>query len=399
MATPQTKEDILNLSDEDLLNVDTSKFDDVSDAGEEEEPEENANSVDDDEDGDDTSSEENTDDGDEGGDEEDSEESESDEESADSAAGAEEADSEDDEDDKETDESSSEDLKDKNTEDDSKSTVDYQAQYEKLTAPFKANGHEMQVNSVDEAITLMQRGANYNKKMSGMKPHLKVLKVLDKNGLLDPGKLDYLIDLNNKNPAAINKLIQESGIDPLAMDAEDSKNYVPTEHTVSDNEIALEQVLDDIQDTPTYGKTINLVSKQWDEPSKHIIGKDPEILRSINDHMSNGIFDVINSELNRQRALGKINGLSDLEAYKQIGDILQAKGGFNHLFPEQLGQQPSKKIVTSKQKVEDPKLNQKRKAASSSKGSPAQKKTPADFNPLSLSDEEFEKQFSNQLPM
>ena len=40
-------------------------------------------------------------------------------------------------------------------------------QLKALFSPFKANGREMQVSSVEDIRTLMQMGANYNKKMEG----------------------------------------------------------------------------------------------------------------------------------------------------------------------------------------------------------------------------------------
>ena len=89
---------------------------------------------------------------------------------------------------------------------------DYKAEYLRLLAPFKANGKEIAVSTVDDAISLMQMGANYNKKMAGLKPSLKMLKLLENSGLLSEEKISYLIDLEKKNPAAINKLIKDSGI-------------------------------------------------------------------------------------------------------------------------------------------------------------------------------------------
>lgn len=43
--------------------------------------------------------------------------------------------------------------------------VDYKAGYEQIMALTKANGKTMQVKSVEEAIQLMQMGANYTRKM------------------------------------------------------------------------------------------------------------------------------------------------------------------------------------------------------------------------------------------
>lgn len=57
----------------------------------------------------------------------------------------------------------------------------------------------MQVNSVDEAIQLMQMGANYTRKMQELQPHRKTLLMLENNGLLDEGKLSFLIDSDEES--------------------------------------------------------------------------------------------------------------------------------------------------------------------------------------------------------
>ena len=44
-------------------------------------------------------------------------------------------------------------------------------QLAKLFAPFKANGRELKIESVEEAVALMQMGANYSKKMAGLINH------------------------------------------------------------------------------------------------------------------------------------------------------------------------------------------------------------------------------------
>ena len=53
---------------------------------------------------------------------------------------------------------------DTNTDDKPVEQTDYQAFYEKLTKPFKANGREIQVQNADDMIALMQQGANYSKR-------------------------------------------------------------------------------------------------------------------------------------------------------------------------------------------------------------------------------------------
>jgi hypothetical protein len=277
--------------------------------------------------------------------------------------------------------------------------IDFEAEYKRLLTPFKANGREIAVKSVDDAIALMQMGANYNKKMAALKPNLKLMKLLENNGLLSEDKIGFLIDLEKKNPAAINKLVKDSGIDPMDLDAEKASGYKQTAYTVDDREIELDTVLDEIQGTPSYNRTLEIVSTKWDAASKQVIAGSPQLLKVINGHVESGIYDIISKELESERLFGRLNGLSDIEAYRQIGDALHAKGAFNSLAQgsSQNQQKPATPpvVVTPKPKVEDDKLKDKRRAASSTKPA-APTSVPKDFNPLALSDEEFTKLVNKQ---
>ena len=277
--------------------------------------------------------------------------------------------------------------------------IDFEAEYKRLLAPFKANGRDIAVKSVDDAIVLMQMGANYNKKMAALKPNLKLMKLLENNGLLSEDKIGFLIDLEKKNPAAINKLVKDSGIDPMDLDAEKASGYKQTAYTVDDREIELDTVLDEIQGTPSYNRTLEIVSTKWDAASKQVIAGSPQLLKVINGHVESGIYDLISKELESERLFGRLNGLSDIEAYRQVGDALHAKGAFNSLAQgsSQNQQKPATPpvVVTPKPKVEDDKLKDKRRAASSTKPA-APTSTPKDFNPLAMSDEEFNKLVNKQ---
>ena len=275
--------------------------------------------------------------------------------------------------------------------------IDYKEQYERLLAPFKANGRDIAVKSVDDAISLMQMGANYNKKMAALKPNLKLMKLLENNGLLSEEKLSFLIDLEKKNPEAISKLVKDSGIDPLDLDTEKASGYNPQTYTVDDRELALDAVLDEIQDTPSYSQTIDVVSNKWDKASKQIVANQPQLLKVINTHIESGVYDLISKEIESERLFGRLSGISDLEAYRQVGDSIQARGGFAHLGRQQQ-KTPNEPVVVSPKpkKVEDPKLREKRLAASSTKPAATTSPTPKDFNPLALSDDEFSKTVNTQ---
>lgn len=271
--------------------------------------------------------------------------------------------------------------------------VDFEAEYKRLLAPFRANGREVKVESVDDALALMQMGANYNKKMAALKPNIKLMKMLENNGLLSEEKLSFLIDLDKKSPEAISKLVKDSGLDLMDLDTEKAGEYKPRIHSVDDREVELDTVLDEIQETPTYTQTLEIVSKKWDGASKQTVANSPQLLKVINDHVASGIYTMISEEVERERLFGRLNNLSDIEAYRQVGDAIQARGGFNHLVPNQGKPAAPKIVVQPKPKASDEdKLNEKRRAASSTKPANASSaNADAGINPLGLSDEEFSK--------
>ena len=272
--------------------------------------------------------------------------------------------------------------------------MDYKAEYMKIMAPFRANGKTMNIDSAEDAVQLMQMGANYAQKMTALKPNLKLMKMLENNSLLDEAKLSFLIDLDKKNPDAIQKLIKDSGIDPLDVDTSDKTTYQPNTYTVHDKEIELDSVLEEIQDTPSYSKTIDVVSNKWDEASRKIIVENPQIIRVINEHIANGIYDQIVAVMEKERALGRLTG-SDIESYRRIGDQIYASGGFASQSPQQ-PTTPATESTPKPKKQPDPKVKSRKKAAAPTKSAPTKSSTPENFNPLALSDEDFEKLVSSK---
>jgi hypothetical protein len=266
----------------------------------------------------------------------------------------------------------------------------------KLFAPFKANGKEIKVNSVDEAIQLMQMGANYTKKMTALKPVMKVARMLENNGLMDEQQVSFLIDLSKKNPEAIAKLLKDSELNPLEIDIEKGLDYKGGEHIIDDAQIKVEEILETIKETPTYSRTINVVSKEWDNSSRQIIAENPDIIADINQHMQEGIYDMIQQEMDRQRLFGGLKGLSDIAAYKAVGDMLNAQGKFDKASDQSLNQNQEVKPKTNSET--DPKIKAKKQAAGITRETKTvELQKDNSFSPLSMSDEEFEKMFGNKL--
>lgn len=205
----------------------------------------------------------------------------------------------------------------------SSEAIDYQGFYEKVMAPIKANGKTLQLRSPEEAIKLIQQGANYTQKMQAIAPHRKILMMLEKNNLLNEDKLSLLIDLDRKDPEAIKKFLQDSKIDAYSIDTSEESKYVPGANKISDDAVAFQEVVDELSTSSTGRDTMMYIRDNWDATSKDIIWKQPNILRDIVQQRTNGVFDKINEEIDRAITLGEVSPNTPyIYLYKAMGDKL-----------------------------------------------------------------------------
>lgn len=273
---------------------------------------------------------------------------------------------------------------------------DYKAGYERLMAPFKANGKMITPQSPEEAISLMQMGANYTRKMQALQPYRKVMLMLENNGLMDEDKLSYLIDLDKKNPEAIRKLLKDSGTDPLDINMDEEINYQKGNHRVSDTEAAFATELDDLKSTPEGQATLGVISQTWDESSKNALFENRGLLQTIQSQRENGIYDIITNEINRLQMLGQIPaGTPFIQAYNYVGDALAKQGAFNHLAGKPVEPKPEvtaqRAAVATRVVKPKPTVTHSEQASAASPSRAAPKKVERFINPLAMSDEEFAK--------
>lgn len=268
--------------------------------------------------------------------------------------------------------------------------VDYKALYEAVMAPFQANKKTIELRSPEEAIKLMQMGANYTRNMQQLAPHRKTMLMLEKAGLLDEGRISYLIDLHQKKPEAIAKLVKDAGIDPLEIDTSKEPQYQEGANLVSDSEVQFRAALDEARATPEGQQTLVEIDQHWDAESKHILSQNPEVLQTIQQQRSSGIYDRISSEIERQRILGNISAATPfISAYKLVGDMLQAQNGFADLVQAPVQQQPVRQPVATRVAKPAAVVNEQVKAAAPNRTVPQARKPVVNY--LAMSDEDFEK--------
>lgn len=203
-------------------------------------------------------------------------------------------------------------------------TVDYEEFFKTVTKPFKANGKDFQVLDPNDAISLMQKGTDYVKKMTEIKPLRRIGKLLEENKLSEDD-LAYLIDLKNKKPEAIAKLLKDSEVDLYGFDVEQGNDYAPVAPVVNEVDDALQSTLDDLQaNSATFSQTIAVVGQQWDVKSRETVAQHPQLLRILDAQIASGAFAKIDSVVQYERALGRLEGMTDIQAYTEIERRLQA---------------------------------------------------------------------------
>ena len=256
-----------------------------------------------------------------------------------------------------------------------------EAELEDLYKPFKANGKEIAVKSVDEARRLMQQGLNYAKKMEQLKPHKRILQTLEKKGI-DESKLNYALDILEGKPEAIAKLVQEHNLQEH--DFYEEKQYQPTDHLVPEAEVRVREAFDEIQSSPNCQRVIELISSGWDTKSAQTFVDNPAYIKVIADHMDRGEFDLIAEAMERERAVNgsAVSHFSDLELYCAIGDALQKQG---HLAKPKVSAVPKASAPKpSKQKNRQPQVNASKIAPTVKQASNKQ----AEINWLDLPDDQ-----------
>jgi len=280
---------------------------------------------------------------------------------------------------------------------------DYKAFYQKVMAPFKANGKMITLSSAEEVIRLMQMGANYHKKMQALQPYRKILMMLEDNDLLDEERLSFLIDINKGDKEAIKKLLRDANIDPIDIDISEEPKYTPGKHVVTDQRVRLVSAIEDVRDLPGGSDTLQTIHTTWDKASKDILFQNPEILRAIHKQMQDGAYQRIAAEVEKAQTLGEIPAnVPFLAAYKMVGDIMLAQGALRDLGPEyappQAPQMPltrapiDTRVKKPRKTVSD---NQRAKAAAPPRNAP--KPVQEEINFLALDDDEFIRRFEKKL--
>ena len=206
---------------------------------------------------------------------------------------------------------------------------DYKAIYQRLFGtPIRAAGQDITLNNPEEAISLIQKGVGFHSKMNRLHGDLKYVEMLRNNGLLDEAKLSLLIDAQAGKPGAIKKLLDSAKVDPLSLDSAEASTYAPSDHRVSDEQVAFQSTVADLSASDT-GRAVLVDAQGWDQATKAEIYKTPAVLQVLAEQKEMGRYDLIVAEVNRAKVLGQIPvGESFLQSYTRVGQQMMQAGKF-----------------------------------------------------------------------
>ena len=247
--------------------------------------------------------------------------------------------------------------------------------------PIKVSGEEVTVKSIDDARNLISMGIDYSRKMRDIKPLRAIGATLTEAGIMKDGQVDEevlmrLVDINRGDKDALAQLMAEKEIDPLDMATEDIK-YTPTATMATQSSVEIADVEKELSSRGNVDRVVNELDKM-DNKSKQFFNETPANLLMLDDDINSGAYEKIMSTVRYEKTLGRLQGMSDMEAYIQLA---QAEGN-----------EGVKTLQTPQAPAAKPKPSvKKRKAAAISKRAPAKKTVQKTYDYEGMSDEDFEK--------
>lgn len=281
-----------------------------------------------------------------------------------------------------------------------KDATDYKALYEQIVGkPFKANGRDLTIKSADEAVKLMQMGANYHEKMAALKPVRRVAQMLQQANAMDEQTIGFLLDLHNKKPEAIAKLVKDSGIDLYEFDVAQADNYQTSYQAPTDVQMQLNDTIETLATQPGFQEMFTGIAQSWDDTSQKFITENPAILGVLQEMNARGEYQQIMDEVSRRRlfqpelaAQPMLQLFRDTEVRLREAGLLKATATPEQIQQVQQAQAPAIATTTQLKQGTASQTAQARRAAAAPRQAPQtsqRKLTPEDI--FSLSPEEFAK--------
>jgi hypothetical protein len=200
----------------------------------------------------------------------------------------------------------------------------------------KAKGTNRTVRDIDHLKALVQLGFGASENNRMIKDLKKPILSLKKAGIdLNEDNINFIVDVMNGNQEAVKDLLfnkakidEETLASWLDQEEGNKVNYTPTtNHVIPDNEVRLHQIVEEIADTPSFSRTDKFI-ESIDDVGKSFVVQNPEVLKLINDDITNGNFDKAMDEVQYRMDRGLLPEQSILLNYIQV---MQDESFFNSL--------------------------------------------------------------------
>ncbi len=224
---------------------------------------------------------------------------------------------EDDEDeDEESDEDPDEDAEDTQESEDEESKPE---PVEEEVYKYKANGQEFEFTDKEikeQFGKVFGQAMNYTKKMQALSEGRKTLSALKDNDISHED-VNLMIDVLKGDKDALASVMKRSGVDAMELDTEDVQ-YAPKEYGRSDQEIAIDDVIDGISGDPEYSVTQHVVDRQWDGNSRKALAENPKMIQGLHNDIKSGVYDKVSPLAMKLKAYDG-GQKSDIEYYIEAG--------------------------------------------------------------------------------
>lgn len=195
--------------------------------------------------------------------------------------------------------------------------VKLKAFYEKVTGEFKANGKTIKgFNDPDKIIQGLQKAIGFEEKNAVINKHKQFLSPLKERGMLeDPEKFNLALSILDGDKEAIKKHLKDLDINPVLDLDLDEIDYKPKQHLASEGKVVLNDALDYAETIGVKDKLNEVLVKDMDDGSFSDFIKYPKLRNDLVEHLQDGTYDLVKARIDEIR-LTDMSG--DYKALKMV---------------------------------------------------------------------------------
>ncbi len=214
--------------------------------------------------------------------------------------------------------------------------------YEKVTGEFKANGKTIKgFNDPDKIIQGLQKAIGFEEKNAVINKHKQFLSPLKERGMLEnPEKFNLALSILDGDKEAIKKHLKDLDINPVLDLDLDEIDYKPKQHLASEGKVVLNDALDYAETIGVKDRLNEVLVKDMDDGSFIDFIKYPKLRNDLVEHLQDGTYDLVKARIDEIR-------LTDMSGdYKALKMVDQYRYALESLVKE-AEETKSKEIVTA----------------------------------------------------